>query len=107
MPEQLLKGRGKRCGNQGRSNRRVGCPTDAWKATPGYEVSFGGLFGNRVYKGENYLPIITSEEQLFKVTDAAIQFFDDNANPGERFRMTLERVGLDKFEEKIKEAYNG
>ena len=83
------------------------CPTDAWKATPGYEVSFGGLFGNRVYKGENYLPIITSEEQLFKVTDAAIQFFDDNANPGERFRMTLERVGLDKFEEKIKEAYNG
>ena len=40
-------------------------------------------------------------------SDAAIQFFDDNANPGERFRMTLERVGLDKFEEKIKEAYNG
>ena len=83
------------------------CPTDAWKATPGYEVSFGGLFGNRVYKGENYLPLVTSEEQLFRITDAAIQFFDDNANPGERFRMTLERVGLDKFEEKIKEAYNG
>ena len=46
---------------------------------------------------------MTSEEQLFRITDAAIQFFDDNANPGERFRMTLERVGLDKFEEKIKE----
>ena len=83
------------------------CPTDAWKATPAFEVSFGGLFGNRVYKGENYLPLVTSEEQLFRITDAAIQFFDDNANPGERFRMTLERVGLDKFEEKIKEAYNG
>ena len=94
-----------KCNNCGRCVKS--CPTDAWKATPGYEVSFGGLFGNRVYKGENYLPIITSEEQLFKVTDAAIQFFDDNANPGERFRMTLERVGLDKFEEKIKEAYNG
>ena len=94
-----------KCNNCGRCVKA--CPTDAWKATPGYEVSFGGLFGNRVYKGENYLPIITSEEQLFKVTDAAIQFFDDNANPGERFRMTLERVGLDKFEEKIKEAYNG
>ncbi len=59
------------------------------------------------YTKAKYLPLVTSEEQLFRITDAAIQFFDDNANPGERFRMTLERVGLDKFEEKIKEAYNG
>ena len=83
------------------------CPTEAWEGTPGFQVSFGGLFGNRVFKGESYLPVITSEEQLFAVTDAAIQFFDDNANPGERFRATLERVGLDKFQEVIKEAYNG
>ena len=68
---------------------------------------FGGLFGNRVYKGENYLPLVTSEEQLFRITDAAIQFFGDNANPGERFRMTLERVGLDQFKKVIEEAYNG
>jgi dissimilatory sulfite reductase (desulfoviridin) alpha/beta subunit len=83
------------------------CPTEAWEGTPGYLVSFGGLFGNRIYQGENYLPVITSEEQLFAVTDAAIQFFDDNANPGERFRMTLERVGLDKFKQVLEEAYNG
>jgi dissimilatory sulfite reductase (desulfoviridin) alpha/beta subunit len=83
------------------------CPTEAWEGTPGFLVSFGGLFGNRIYQGENYLPVITSEEQLFAVTDAAIQFFDDNANPGERFRMTLERVGLDQFQKVIEEAYNG
>jgi dissimilatory sulfite reductase (desulfoviridin) alpha/beta subunit len=83
------------------------CPTEAWEGTPGFLVSFGGLFGNRIYKGEDYLPVITSEEQLFAVTDAAIQFFDDNANPGERFRMTLERVGLDQFQKVIEEAYNG
>ena len=83
------------------------CPTEAWKGTPGFLVSFGGLFGNRVYKGENYLPVITSEEQLFAVTDAAIQFFDDNANPGERFRMTIERVGLAAFKKVIEEAYHG
>ena len=85
-----------KCNNCGRCVKA--CPTDAWKATPAFEVSFGGLFGNRVYKGEKYLPLVTSEEQLFRITDAAIQFFDDNANPGERFRMTLERVGLDKFD---------
>ena len=83
------------------------CPTEAWKGTPGFLVSFGGLFGNRVYKGEDYLPVITSEEQLFAVTDAAIQFFDDHANPGERFRATLERVGIDEFQKVIKEAYDG
>lgn len=83
------------------------CPTDAWDAKSGYLVSFGGLFGNRIYKGEEILPVIESEEDLFRVTDAAIQFFDDNANPSERFRFTIERVGEDKFIEKMKEAYHG
>ena len=83
------------------------CPTDAWETQTGYLVSFGGLFGNRIYKGEELLPVITSEENLFRVTDAAIQFFDDNAKPSERFRYTIERVGIDKFKEAIKEAYNG
>ena len=65
------------------------CPTDAWDTQTGYLVSFGGLFGNRIHKGEELLPVITSEETLFRVTDAAIQFFDDHANPSERFQYTI------------------
>ncbi len=53
------------------------------------------------------LPPITSEEQLFRVTDAAIQFFDDHANPGERFKFTIDRVGSNKLYEVLKEAYDG
>ena len=83
------------------------CPTDAWDVTTGYLVSFGGLFGNRIHKGQEVVPVIKDEETLFRVTDAAIQFFDDNANPSERFQFTIERVGEDKFEKVIKEAYNG
>ena len=83
------------------------CPTDAWDTQTGYLVSFGGLFGNRIHKGEELLPVIISEETLFRVTDAAIQFFDDYANPSERFQYTIERVGIDKFKETLKEAYNG
>lgn len=83
------------------------CPTDAWKGESGYLISFGGLFGNHIHRGEQLLPVITSEEQLFRVTDAAIQFFDDHANPSERFQFTLERVGIDKFKEVLKEAYDG
>ena len=83
------------------------CPTDAWKGESGYIVSFGGLFGNQIHKGQTLLPVITDKEQLFRVTDAAIQFFDDNANPSERFQFTIERVGEDKFKKVIEEAYNG
>lgn len=31
----------------------------------------------------------------------------ENAKPSERFKFTIDRVGREKFEEKILEAYNG
>jgi dissimilatory sulfite reductase (desulfoviridin) alpha/beta subunit len=83
------------------------CPVDSWENTPGYIVSFGGLFGNRVHKGEQIVPIIHDKETLYRVIDAAVDFFKQNANAGERFRLTIERIGEDKFEQVIKEAYNG
>ena len=70
-------------------------------------MSFGGTFGNDIVKGDELLPLITSEEKLFEVTDAAIDFFEENAKPSERFRKTLERVGEDKLKTKLQEVYNG
>jgi dissimilatory sulfite reductase (desulfoviridin) alpha/beta subunit len=83
------------------------CPTDAWDSEEAYLVSFGGTFGNSISKGTYPLPLIKTEEQLFRVTDAAIQFFDDNANPSERFKFTIDRVGEDKLYKVLKEAYDG
>lgn len=83
------------------------CPVDAWEGTPGYIVSFGGTFGNNIYKGEELLPLIPDKETLFRVTDAAITFFEKNANPSERFRKTLQRVGEEDFRKQLKEAYKG
>ena len=94
-----------KCNNCGRCVKA--CPTDAWEGESGYIVSFGGLFGNKIYKGENLLPIIKDKETLFRVSDAAIKFFEDHANPGERFRLTLQRVGEEEFKKVIQEAYNG
>lgn len=94
-----------KCNNCGRCVKS--CPTDAWKGESGYLVSFGGTFGNHISEGKALLPVITSEEQLYRVTDAAIQFFDDNANPGERFKFTIDRVGVDKLQKVLEEAYNG
>ena len=83
------------------------CPADAWEGTPGYIVSFGGTFGNHIYKGEEIVPIIRDKETLFRVTDAAIDYFEANANKSERFRKTLERLGTEGLEEVVKKAYEG
>lgn len=91
-----------KCNNCGRCVKS--CPVDAWKGESGYIVSFGGLFGNKIYKGETIVPIIKDKETLFRVADAAIKFFEDNAKAGERFRFTLQRVGEEKFEQVIKAA---
>ena len=71
------------------------CPTDAWEQKSGYIVSFGGLFGNSIAKGEPIVPFIEDHDMLMRVCDAAIEFFAQNAKPSERFRFTLDRVGHD------------
>lgn len=83
------------------------CPTNAWEEVHGYIVSFGGLFGNHINKGDTIIPFIENKEKLMKICDAAVEFFAENANAGERFKFTLDRVGVDKFREKIEEVYNG
>jgi dissimilatory sulfite reductase (desulfoviridin) alpha/beta subunit len=94
-----------KCNNCGRCVKS--CPTDAWDAEEAYLVSFGGTFGNSISEGKYPLPLIKTEEQLFRVTDAAIKFFADNANAGERFKFTIDRVGEDKLYKVLKEAYDG
>lgn len=94
-----------KCNNCGRCVKA--CPADSWNYEPGYIVSFGGLFGNKIYKGEQIVPIIKDKETLFRVADAAIKFFEDHANPGERFRLTLQRVGEEEFRKAIQAAYEG
>ncbi|MCR5606612.1 MAG: 4Fe-4S binding protein [Treponema sp.] len=94
-----------KCINCGRCVKA--CPTGAWKGESGYLVSFGGLFGNKIYKGEQILPIIKDKETLFRVTDAAITWFEKNAKASERFRFTLKRVGEESFRKDIQKAYEG
>lgn len=80
------------------------CPTEAWDTVHGYIVSFGGLFGNSISKGEAIIPFLPDKETLLKVCDATIQFFADHAKPGERFKFTLDRVGRESFENLIQEV---
>lgn len=92
-----------KCNNCGRCS--IGCPTDAYDTVPGYLISFGGLFGNKINKGTEIVPFVEDKETLFAICDAALKFFDENANPSERFKFTIDRVGKEKLEELIWEAY--
>ena len=83
------------------------CPTDAYETTPGFLVSFGGLFGNSINKGQEIIPFVKDKETLFRICDAALQFFDENAKSGERFKFTIDRIGKDKFDATIWRAYKG
>ncbi|MBR1645139.1 MAG: 4Fe-4S binding protein [Selenomonadaceae bacterium] len=80
------------------------CPSDAWQGESGFIISFGGLYGNRIAVGENFLPIVFDEEKLYSIVDATLKFFADNAKSGERFRNMLDRVGWEKFSDVITEV---
>jgi len=94
-----------KCNNCGRCVKA--CPVDAWKGEPGYTLSFGGTFGNLIAKGEQFLPVIRDKETLFRVADAALDFFDQHGKPSERFRVTIDRTGWDNFRKAMEAAHHG
>ena len=93
------------CNHCGRCVRA--CKKDAWEGESGYLVSFGGTFGNDIRQGATLLPIIRDKETLFRVADAALDYFAEHAQKGERFAKTLERLGWDGLREKVEAAFYG
>jgi dissimilatory sulfite reductase (desulfoviridin) alpha/beta subunit len=93
-----------KCNNCGRCVKS--CPVDAWKSEPGYILSFGGTFGNLIAKGEQFLPVIRDKETLFRIADAALDFFDKHGKPSERFRAAIDRTGWDSFKKAMGAAYH-
>lgn len=73
------------------------CPKKSWVGETGYKITFGGLFGNTISKGESILPVITSEETVYQVVELALEFFCEHGKRKERFKFTLERVGWESF----------
>ena len=77
------------------------CPTSAWTGKSGFVVSLGGLYGNRIAIGQNFLPLIFSTEVLYKIVDVTLAFFAKHAKQGERFANTLDRVGWDLLKKEL------
>lgn len=80
------------------------CPTSAWTGQAGYNVSLGGLYGKQITIGRHFLPLLHSEDELYRVIDVVLDFFESHAKPGERFARTVERIGWDKVEQLVREV---
>ncbi len=89
-----------KCNNCGKCVKS--CPVQAWNGENGFIISFGGLFGNRIAIGEELFPLVSSKEQIFKVIDKTLEFFQKYGKKSERFRNTLDRVGWEVFEKELK-----
>ncbi|MDR1315079.1 MAG: 4Fe-4S binding protein [Deltaproteobacteria bacterium] len=88
-----------RCNNCGRCV--ASCPADAWKGTPGYRLYFGGTFGNRIGIGRDLMPLLAGRDELFAAADRAVDFFAENARPGERFRAAIDRTGWEALSRRV------
>ena len=80
------------------------CPIEAWEGKNGYILSFGGMFGNEINRGEQFLPILFETGQLYRVIDTAIEFFQKHGKPGERFAVTIRRIGAEILKKDLEEA---
>lgn len=80
------------------------CPKKAWTGKSGYRIYFGGLFGNKIMTGEQFLPIIYSKDELHTIVEATLKFFMEHGNTKERFGNTLTRVGIEVFKKELEEA---
>jgi dissimilatory sulfite reductase (desulfoviridin) alpha/beta subunit len=69
------------------------CLKKCWRGVPGYLMTFGGSYGNNIFSGERLFPLVSELEEVLISIDTALDFFAAQAQPGERFRLTIERVG--------------
>ncbi|MDR0549358.1 MAG: 4Fe-4S binding protein [Deltaproteobacteria bacterium] len=91
-----------KCVNCGRCVKA--CPTNSWRGRPGYLVSFGGSFGNRIAQGRPIFAITEDREAVLKAADAALDFFTAHGQAGERFRTTIDRVGWEPLTKAVEAA---
>lgn len=81
------------------------CPTGAWeKVLSGYRLFLGGKMGKFPKLGIKAIDFIESQEELLRIIEQAFKFYKEEGRRGERFRETLERLGLEYFISKYVEG---
>lgn len=78
------------------------CPTDAWqKRQEGYSIFIGGKMGKFPKLGIKVFDFIDTKEKVFEIIKKTLAFYKKFGKKGERFRETLDRVGIDIYKKEI------
>lgn len=78
------------------------CPTNAWvKREEGYSIFVGGKMGKFPALGIKVFDFIPSPERVLEIIQKTLEFYKEKGQTGERFRDTLERVGIEKYKESL------
>lgn len=76
------------------------CPTNAWqKDEEGFAIFVGGKMGKFPALGIKVFDFIDTKDKVFEIIKKTLEFYKKEGKPGERFRDTLDRVGIDKYKE--------
>lgn len=77
------------------------CPTDAWEnARTGYTIYIGGKIGRKPKLGTKFVELV-DEKTLFDILEKTLNFYRENANTGERFGETIDRLGIEIYKEAV------
>ena len=69
--------------------------------TYGFKIYLGGRWGKNISHGQSLHKVFTSKEEAMNVIEKTILFFRDQGLKGERFALTIERLGFDTVEKAI------
>lgn len=79
------------------------CPTDAWqKSKEGYTIFVGGKMGKFPKLGIVAFDFVETRRKVLEIIRKTLEFYKREGKIGERFRETLDRVGLEKFKESVR-----
>ena len=81
------------------------CPVGAWENLgAAYAVFVGGRMGRSIVLGKRLPLLLDSEEEVTQAVPAMMDWYEANALPGERFGMTVQRLGTPPLVAAIREA---
>ena len=67
----------------------------------GYKIALGGMWGKRKNEGQPIAKLMRSKEEVLEIVEKTILIYREQGITGERLAQTIERIGLDNFEEQL------
>jgi len=80
------------------------CPTSTWLVkAKGFKLLIGGTMGKIPRIASQLKELIVDREELNKLMEASLKYYQKHGRKKERFAQTIERIGLAKVKEEILE----